>query len=186
MTRQLTTPPGTAWGSGAGVHRIRCLGSAGVSASPVSVASPVVRSCHYYQQVCGFPVVVYLEEQRIVLRIGAIGAVTVPTALLPASAAPVICHPGGRRCSILTLGVPHFRQTDREQLLQWGIAIADPGSGVVLPMCDNDPDYGWLWIPRPPTERTMLEPPLRVLDELSYRIRRRKINPRKGNDHARQ
>lgn len=127
------------------------------------VAGSVGYSYRFYRRTCGMAAVLDVERLHVVLKIGAVGAITLPVGMVPMLATPMISHPGGRRCTILTRGVPEISDVYRTRLTRYGIAVADPGSGVVLPLWDNDPSSGWQWLTRPPSGPPMLIHPFTVL-----------------------
>lgn len=104
-------------------------------------------SFFYYRHKCRLEVQVDTQEQRVVLPVGSIGALFAPIDLAGMSEMPVIRHPDGRRCTILTDGSMRVTGSYRAGLGRTGISIAEPGSWVVLPMADNDPEFGWVWTP---------------------------------------
>jgi hypothetical protein len=111
----------------------------------------------FYRHKCGFDVLVDVEDQRVVLPIDKIGAIIVPTELVPESISPVIRHPGGQRCTILTDGDSGLTKAFRARLQRAGISTVDPGSWVALPMLGaqaTDPEADYMWTPGP------LEPPV--------------------------
>jgi len=115
----------------------------------VAMTTALDESFFYYRHKCRFDVQVDSQEQRIVLPLGgSVGAITVPTELLTESASPVIRHPGGDLCTILTVGSLRITKSYRAGLQRTGIIVGEPGGWVVLPMSDNDPNFGWVWVPK--------------------------------------
>lgn len=106
-------------------------------------------SFFFYRHKCRFAVQIDTQDQCIVLPIGEIGAITVPITLLSASPQPVIRHPDGQRCTILTDGCLRITKSYEAGLRRRQIMVADPGSWIVLPMHDNNPTSAWAWVPRP-------------------------------------
>lgn len=173
MTMKRVTVPVAACERGHPVRRAGSAPAAGSDPPPRAPGVPLVAmtgslacSVDFYRQECGFAVAVDQSRQLVVLMIGLVGAITAPATLFGLDTKPVIRHPGGDRCTVLTRGVAKLASVERTNLLRLGITVADSGSGVVLPMRDNDPSVGWLWYPRPLAADPVLEAPSVMLDLL--------------------
>lgn len=101
----------------------------------------------YYRHKCRLDVQFDSHDQQVVLQVGPIGALYAPLELAATVDMPVIGHPDGQNCTILTAGDMRMTARYRAGLSRTGITIADAGSWVVLPMSNNDPEFGWVWIP---------------------------------------
>lgn len=101
----------------------------------------------YYRHKCRLDVQFDSHEQQVVLQVGPIGALYAPIELAATVDMPVIRHPDGQHCTILTEGNMRMTARYRAGLSRTGVTLADSGSWVVLPLSNNDPGFGWVWVP---------------------------------------
>ncbi|NUS45591.1 MAG: hypothetical protein HOQ24_18100 [Mycobacteriaceae bacterium] len=124
-------------------------------------------SFFFYRHKCRFDVQVDTQEQRIVLPVGAIGAITLPVDLIELAPKPVIRRPDEDRCTVLTDGMLRITKGYLAAMRRRGVTIVEPGTWIVLPMHDNDPAVPWRWEPAPLQENPTLPRPSEIFAGLN-------------------
>lgn len=112
-----------------------------------------------YRQLYRIPVA--LAGTQVVLRIGAVGAVSMPDPLgslvqrllqPEQDAGPVYADPAAARWVFLTDGIPECEPHDRARLADAGVRIAEWGDQMALPLLSEGrkiaaDERHWLWPP---------------------------------------
>ncbi|MBF6572865.1 DNA-directed RNA polymerase subunit beta [Nocardia farcinica] len=138
---------------------------------PVPVLDTPVSRCRFYRSVCDLPAVVRPETDRITVRAGHIGAVTMPAVLggqvrlhlrRHNLGGPIISHPRSKRWTYLVQ--PDFPQDvpTFSEMFRLNVTITSPGADIALPTPSATGVAFRLWVDQPtnpfrPSGRAVIE-----------------------------